>query len=85
MFNFFRKKYIYFIYFFFKWDFIINYVWNIKGIAKTVSEILNYIMKERNFTKQQMLDYLKNIPPYNNAMLFKNIEKIISKIKKAIR
>ena len=44
---------------------MINYVWNTQGTAKTVSEILNYIMKERNFTKQQMLDYLKNIPPYN--------------------
>ena len=38
---------------------MINYVWNTQGTAKTVSEILNYIMKERNFTKQQMLDYLK--------------------------
>ena len=64
---------------------MINYVWNTQGTAKTVSEILNYIMKERNFTKQQMLDYLKNIPPYNNAMLFKNMDKIIFKIKKAIK
>ena len=59
MFNFFKEKYIFYIYFFLKGDLMINYVWNTQGTAKTVSEILNYIMKERNFTKQQMLDYLK--------------------------
>ena len=64
---------------------MIDYVWNTQGIANSTSDILNFIMKERNFTKQQMLDYLKNIPDYNDAMLFKDMDKIVCKIKNAIK
>ena len=59
--------------------------WLPQGVAYSTKDVLNFLMKERNFTKEQMLDFLKHLPDYNNPFLFTNMRTIVDKIKKAIK
>ena len=43
--------------------------WLPQGVAYSAKDVLNFLMKERNFTKEQMLDFLKNLPDYNDPFL----------------
>lgn len=59
--------------------------WLPQGVAYSIKDVLNFLMKERHFTKEQMLDFLKNLPNYNNPFSFTNMKAIVDKIKKAIK
>jgi single-stranded-DNA-specific exonuclease len=62
----------------------LNFKWHIPGKAQTMPEILNYIMKERNFNKEEMLDFIKNKPIMHDPFLFRDMQKVINRIKLAI-
>ena len=57
-----------------------NYRWNNLGKAHSLQDVLRFIMKERGFTKQQMLEFLSNKSKMHDPFLFKNMDKIVEKI-----
>lgn len=62
-----------------------HYKWDIQGKASSLQDILRYIAKERNFNKEQMLEFLKSKNKIYNPYLFKNMDKIVEKIKYHIK
>lgn len=62
-----------------------DYKWKIRGKAKNIKEILNCIMEERNLTKEQMLDFIKNKPVVHDPFLFRDMKPAIERIRLAIK
>lgn len=60
-----------------------DYQWNIQGKTKNIQDVLRYIMKERSFNKEQMINFISNSQEPHNPFLFKDMRKVIDRIKLA--
>ncbi len=61
-----------------------NYKWKIQGKANNLIDVLRYIAKERNFSKDEMKEFISTCQPLHDPMKFKNMKHVVERIKKAI-
>ena len=59
--------------------------WKIQGKANNMKDILNYIIKERNLTKEQMVNLIKNNVKFHDPFLFEDMQAIVNRINLAIQ
>lgn len=62
-----------------------KYKWKTQGKANNLVDILRYIAQERNFSKEQMKQFILEPSKLNDPYLFNNMKVVVDKIKHAIK
>lgn len=58
--------------------------WNIPGKANNLIDVLRYIAKQRDFSKQQIKDFISTVQKPHDPYLFPDMENVVKRIKHAI-
>ena len=62
-----------------------QFKWNIPGKAKDGIDILRYIAEERNFSKEQIKQFINNLQKPHDPYLFEDMKEVVNRINLAIK